>query len=118
MGQTGKQEIVESFDAVLVQLCRLLAPIIGADATTALVRSALLEARRDHRVLRDLEIDAAGGQVEQLRANLGHVDNLDLRDSLLVYIDRVMALITDLTGEVLAMKLTPHVQQFHQRLKE
>ncbi len=110
--------MVESFDAVLAQLCRRLAPVLGADTTTALLRSALLEARRNHTVLHDLEVDAAGGQVEQLRANLDHIDNIELRDSLLVYIDSVMTLITDLTGEVLAMKITPLVQQFHQRLKE
>lgn len=115
-GGAGKQELVERFDALLVQMCRLLAVLIGADTTAVLLRSALLQARRNYPVLHDLEVDAAGGHVERLLANLDHLDNIELRDSLLAYIDSIIALITDLTGEVLAMKIAPLVQQFHQGL--
>lgn len=117
-GDVGKQELVERFDALLVQVCRLLEALIGADTTAVLLRSALLHARRTYPVLHNLEVNAAGGRAELLLANLDHLNHIELHDSLLAYIDAIIALITDLTGEVLAMKITPLVQQFHQRPKE
>jgi hypothetical protein len=109
----SKQELVERFGALLQQVCRLLAALIGADTTAVLLRSALLQARRTYPVLHDLEMDAAGGHTELRLANLDNLDNIELHDSLLAYIDAIIALITDLTGEILAQKIAPLVQQFH-----
>ena len=117
-GNVSKQEVVEYFGVLLAQMGRLLESMIGADATAAVLWNTLLAARREYAVLHDLEVSAAGGQVEQLRANLGNVDHIELQNSLVAYLNGVVALVADITGEVLVLKLAPLVQQFQQRLED
>ena len=117
-GEVNKQEAVECFGVLLARLGGLLGSMIGADATAAVLWNALLAVRREHPVLHDLQVSEAGGHVEQLRANLGMIDPIELQNSLAAYLDGVVALVADITGEVLVRKLAPLVQQFQQRLED
>ncbi len=114
----SKREVIEHFIVMFARLGGLLASMIGADATAAVLWSALLAARRDYPVLCDLEVSEVGGHVELLRANLSNLDNVELQNSLMAYTHGIVALIADITGEVLVVKLTPLVQQFQQRLED
>ncbi len=112
-----QQNLLEHFGVLLARLGGLLASMIGADAADAVLRSALLTTRRAHPLLRDLEVSEVGGQVEQLQTQLGHIDDDELQNSLSAYIDDIVALVADITGEVLVVKITPLVHQFQQRLE-
>ena len=117
-GALSQQDVVEGFGRLLTQLGDGLASMIGADATTAVLWSALLAARRDYPVLHDLQVSDSGGQLEPLRATLGHVDAIELQHSLAAYLDSVVALVADIIGEVLVLKIAPLVQEFQQRLED
>lgn len=90
--------------------------MIGADATNAVLWSALLATRRDYPVLNNLEVSDVGSHVAPLPMHLSHVDDTELQHSLMAYIDGIVALVADITGEVLVVKITPLVHQFQQRL--
>ncbi len=113
----SKQEVVERFGVLLARLGGRLVSMIGADATAAVLRSALWVARREYPVLHGLSVSEAGGQVEPLWANLEKVDPVELHNSLVAYLDGVVALMADITGEVFVLKLVPLVQQFQQWLE-
>ncbi|WP_143301452.1 hypothetical protein [Candidatus Entotheonella palauensis] len=114
---TNQQEVIAHFSLLLVQLGSLLESMIGVDATAAVLWSALLSARREHPVLHNLEIDTDGGHIVQLQANRINIDPTELQNSLVAYIDGIVTLVADITGEVLVLKIAPLIQQFQQRLE-
>ncbi len=114
----SKQDVIECFGGLLTRFGGRLVSLIGADATAAVLRSALLAARREYPVLYDLEVSEAGGHVAPLWADLENVDHIELQNSLVAYLDGVVALVSDITGEVFVLKIAPLVQQFQQRLED
>lgn len=116
MAQAGKQELLEIFGELLARLWERINSLIGETATIAVFRSALLEASRDHALLQEIEIDSSGISLERLKTTLDALDRSAVRAGLLAFTDNVMALLIDLTGEILLGKVEPLVQQFKQKL--
>lgn len=116
MAQVGKQEILEIFSELLDRLWERINSLIGETACIAVFRSALLEASRDYALLQDIEITSSGICLDGLNKTLDGLDRSTVRAGLLALTDNVMALLIDLTGEILLGKVEPLVQQFKQKL--
>ena len=116
MAQAGKQEILEIFSELLDRLWERINSLIGETACVAVFRSALLETSRDHALLQDIEIHSSGISLDGLNTTLDGLDRSAVRTGLLAFTDNVMALLIDLTGEILLGKVEPLVQQFKQKL--
>lgn len=112
-----KQEIVDIFRELLERLWERLASLIGENSTAAIFRSALLEASRNYPFLQGINVGSAGIRMERLREDLAAQERAVLRAGLLTFTDSVVALLTDLTGNILVRKVAPLVQHFHEELK-
>ncbi|GAC1462414.1 MAG: hypothetical protein NVS2B14_03210 [Chamaesiphon sp.] len=117
MAQVGKQETLEIFGELLDRLWERLILLIGETATVAVFHSALLEASREHPLLQEIDIENSGIGLNRFKETLDALDRNALRKGLLAFTDSVMALVIDLTGQILSRKMEPLVQQFKQKLE-
>lgn len=111
-------EILSLFGDFFQKLWERLASMIGETATAAICRSAVVEAAREHAFLSDVEIGDAGIVLDRLREDPESPGRAELEGGLLVFVDAVMGLIIDLTGNILVRKVEPLVEQFRGRLGE
>lgn len=109
--------MVDSFREFVERLWARLASLVGETATAAIVRSAVLEAARAHPVLGGVHVDASGVQLDRLRENPDSLDSSALRAGFLAFAESAMSLMSDLTGDILARKVEPLVQQFKRQLE-
>lgn len=116
MALSGKQETLEIFGELLERLWERVIGLIGETATIAVFRSALNEASRDHPLLKEINIDSSGISLDRLKNTLEALDRTALRTAMLAFTENVMALLIDLTGEILLRKVEPIVEQFKQKL--
>lgn len=116
MTETDKQETLEIFGELLGRLWERVSTLIGETATVAVFRSALLEASHSYAFLHHIQIEHHGLCLEQLKEPSDTFDRTTLRSGLLEFTDCVMALLIDLTGEILLRKVEPLVQQYKQKL--
>jgi hypothetical protein len=113
-----KREIVNVFRELLERLWERLASLIGETATAAIFQSARREVARDYPFLNRVDIDESGVRLNHLQQDLSALERTTLRGGLLALSDGVVALLTDLTGDILVRKVQPLVQQFKQQLEE
>lgn len=114
----SKQETLEIFSELLERLWERIAGLIGETAAVAVFRSALLEASRDNPLLQEIDIDNRGILLGRLKKNLDAWERNAVRSGLLAFTDSAIALLIDLTGEILLRKVEPLVEQFKQKLDE
>jgi hypothetical protein len=118
VGADAKARLVDAFDVTLGQLQSCLGALIGADATSVLFRSACREAWQHYPWLQSIDVDAAASHVDRLRSHLDGITYVELRESLAACIETILALVADVTGDVLVRKMYPYAQQFRQHVEE
>ena len=118
IAQEVKQEIVDIFRELLERLWARLASLVGETATMAIFRSALWETTGPYAFLKGTKVSENGLRLDCLQENLAALDRATIRAGLLAFIDSIVALITDLTGDILVRKVQPLVEQFNQQLEE
>jgi len=113
----AKQAIVQFFSTLSNRLWQRLIGFIGVSNATVCLQSVLVQTRQQYAFLQDVRVDDSGIHVDHLGTRLDTVEKARLQEGLLTYIDAVMALLTDLTGEVLVHKIAPLVQQLKHHLE-
>jgi hypothetical protein len=116
VAQEFSVEIVDVFRGLVEQLWERLVMFIGDMATAAVFQSARREAMQDHPFLEGVSVDREGVRLDQLRENPGALDRAAVQAGFLAFLDGVVALLTDLTGDILMRKLGPLVEAFRAEL--
>lgn len=113
-----KREILDIFRELLDRLWGRLIALLGPAATAAIFRSVALEVGRAHPFVREIEADEAGLHLDGLAATLRGQERQAVRTGLLAYVDGIVGLLADLTGDVLLKKVGPIVDEFRKTLKD
>ena len=109
-------EIVLIFTELLQRLWDRLVALVGEAGTAAMFYSALRDAAGEHPFLKHIEVSEDEIRLEGLRENLASLDRTTLRRAFLAYIDGIVALLIDLTGDILVRKVQPLITEFHEAL--
>ncbi len=118
MSESSIEAMTKIFDELMHCLWERLASLIGETATLAIFRSALLEATTQHPLLARVVLSEQGLNLDALATQTPPPDLSHLRQGLMQLTDNVLALLIDLTGEILLGKVNPLVQQYKQKLED
>lgn len=113
-----KREIIDVFQELLERLWVRLVYLIGESNTAAIFHSALQEAGRTAPFLHKIGVEEQGIRMNELIEEASRLARSELRLALLAFTDSVVALLTDLTGDILVTKVAPLVQQLRSEIDE
>ena len=111
-------EIIGVFRDLVGQLWGQLVLFIGDMATAAIFQSARREVMQTYAFLKAVNVDREGVCLDQLRGNPTALNPPTARAGFLAFLDEVVALLTDLTGDILVRNFEPLVEQFRAELGE
>lgn len=111
-----KEEMVNIFRDTAEGLWARLIQYIGLSSTVAIFRSALRESGRSFPFLLRIKITNGGIRLDDLRRDLGGLERQTVRLGLLAFANGLVALLTELTGEILVHKVEPLVSAFRIRM--
>ena len=113
-----KEEVVIIFRELLERLWNHLAGLIGETAVVAIFRSAEREVIHRYPFLGEMDVDEGGIRLDRLEALVRDMDRSAVRDGFLMFLNSVITLLTDLTGDILVRKVDLLIGQFRERLEE
>lgn len=113
-----KREIIDVFRELLERLWARLVHLIGESNTAAIFHSALNEAGSTAPFLQKITVNEQGLRMDGLVAEADDLTRTELRVALLTFTDSIVALLTDLTGDILVTKVAPLMQQFRREIGE
>lgn len=111
-----KQEMVDSFREMAEGLWAHLSKYIGVSSTAAIFQSALHDSGRNFPFLLVVKATNRGLRTQGLRGEVGQLERQTLRLGLLAFTNNLIALLTDLTGDILIQKLEPSISSFQARM--
>jgi hypothetical protein len=111
-----KNEILEIYQDLFQTIWNRLQPTLGTVAVASICRSALAQGSQGHPLLKMIDIDELGIRTGGLREKLDSFEPRALRVDLLAFVDEILRLLTDLTGDILVGKIKPLVQDARQRM--
>jgi hypothetical protein len=115
-GLQHKQELLQLSQELLGQLWSRLVNWLSESATVMVFRSALTEVRQQYAALEVIQVGVSGVALKPLENQIETLDETGLRLGLLKLMESLMALLADLTGEVLIKRVEPVVEPYRQRL--
>lgn len=117
-GRAEAGRVADCFTEVLERSWERLAPLLGGVATAAVLRSTRRSVEHDHPLLAAVEADGAGLRLGRLRPACLAAGPAACRAACVAFVDALLALLVDLTGDILAARVAPIVDEARARLGE
>lgn len=111
-----KNQIIDIFEASFNELREYLSPIMGSTALSAIFRNAVRENKSRFPFLAGLQTDDSGFSLEPLKNE--QITPGELLQAIFEFMQSIIELLTELTGDVLAKKARVLVSDIANQLGE